>query len=296
MFSFLSYSSHEKMWSISWMFVLEAVVIVAGNVTTIVIFTTTPRLQSRQYVLIVSLAVADLLIGVISVPFHILFSETSLSQYEPFLLVYFMQDMFLGTASLLGLVALAIERLHATYFPFRHLSMSNVPYIVGITVVWFLSFAVCMASYVIRVSLFTYFIIKIVVVTVPLLVIIIAYVLIYYNVRCQSGQNGPQNAEQNNQQNRKLTSILALVTAVSLIAWMPYQLTVVYSTVMTVFLESCWITSFPQSYWIIRGLFKVLHFGNSWANFFVFALRMREFKAELIRRFTCCRQNHVDPQ
>ena len=273
------------MWSISWLYVLEIVVIVTGNVLTIVIFTTTQRLRSRQYALIVSLAVADLLIGLVSIPVHITFAETSM-KYDPlFSLVYFMQDMFFGTASLFGLAALSIERLHATYFPFKHLSMSNVSYVLGIAVVWSLAFGVGIASYVIAINPITYMIFKVIVVTFPLIIIITAYLLIYLNVRCCSTQNSHQGTGQNDRANKKLTITLAIVTTVSVIAWTPYQLVIIYSALAS---------NRPLTFWLIRSAFKVLHFGNSWANFFVYALRMREFKAELIRRFTC-KQSHVRP-
>ncbi|KXJ23237.1 hypothetical protein AC249_AIPGENE3881 [Exaiptasia diaphana] len=56
------------MLTITWILILEAVVIVTGNIITIVIFTTTPRLRSRQNSLIVNLAVGDLCVGMVSAP------------------------------------------------------------------------------------------------------------------------------------------------------------------------------------------------------------------------------------
>jgi hypothetical protein len=50
------------MW-IPWVCLLEAVVIVTGNVTVLVIFTRIPSLRMRKYYLLVSQAVADLLVG-----------------------------------------------------------------------------------------------------------------------------------------------------------------------------------------------------------------------------------------
>ncbi|KAK3730966.1 hypothetical protein QZH41_019577 [Actinostola sp. cb2023] len=126
---------HYSTWSTSWLFLLETVAIVTVNAITMVIFTRTPRLRSRKHVLIASLAVADRFVGLISVPMCVSIIEA----YDlPFLFneAYKTQDALFGLASLFGLAALAIERAYATYFPFKHRTLSKVPYIVGIAVVW----------------------------------------------------------------------------------------------------------------------------------------------------------------
>ncbi|KAK3735477.1 hypothetical protein QZH41_007906 [Actinostola sp. cb2023] len=123
------------MWSTSWLFILEAALIVTGNAITLVIFTSTPRLRSRKHVLIVNLAVADLFVGLMSVPMYVYVLEDHISK-SSLLTFYKMQDPLFGIASLFGLAALSIERAYATFFPFKHRTLSKFRYAAGIAVVW----------------------------------------------------------------------------------------------------------------------------------------------------------------
>lgn len=130
----------DPMWPVLWLFVLEAIIIILGNAVTIIIFTTTRRLHCRRYALIVSLAVADLLVGLLSVPMFVIYRADEDARYSTsYKVVYYIEDTFLGLASLFGLAALATERAHATYFPFKHNTLSNSAYVLGISVVWCLS-------------------------------------------------------------------------------------------------------------------------------------------------------------
>jgi len=259
--------------SISWLFIFEAVVIVTGNVITIVIFTTTPRLRSRQYALIVSLAVADLLVGLVSVPVHIVSTEDiHTRQTIAFYYFYVIQDGFLGSASLFGLAALAIERAHATYYPFKHSTLSTVPYIVGITVVWVSATAIAFGS--------VYTITKVITIAISLVTIAAAYLLIFVKTRCQA--TATHHAIQ--QSNKKLTITLAIVTSISLITWIPYKTVAIY----VMYCPQCF-----RQLSTVRHVTKFLHFSNSLANFIVYAFRMREFKIACMRRMPCFNTNQI---
>jgi len=246
-----------------------------------VIFTRTPRLRRRKHVLIVSLAVADLFVGLISVPMYAYYVEGSYFSFL-FLKVYYTQDVLFGLASLFGLAALAIERAYATYFPLKHRTLSKVPYIVGIAVVWASAsiFAFSLEfidwnSKIANIPTIT------TAISIPLLIVIIGYVLIWVKVTCM--RTMPHQAIHHS--NKKLTVTLAIVTVVSLITWIPLMAISVISQ-FCVHRSSCPDYSIIFSELFVYGL-KFLQYGNSFVNFIIYTMRMREFKTEISRRFRC---------
>ena len=110
---------------IPWCAVLsiECLAIVILNITTIIVFVKQRQLQRKSTYLIIHLAIADLLVGAISGPMQvhafmafcyeevwdITFSRISLA-IRPFFLF----------ASLVNLAFISLERVHATYRPFKH--------------------------------------------------------------------------------------------------------------------------------------------------------------------------------
>lgn len=208
------------MWSTSWLYLLEAVTIIIGNVTTIVIFTTTPRLRGRKYVLIVNMAVADLFVGCFTLPCYVYWREGPAKISTDFEYMFHFGDIFFGTASMFSLASLAIERAHATIFPFKHEALSYTPYKVGIAVVW----SGAMSNALISISVLK----KIprlhdiaVVLSFSLCIISIAYLLIWLKVTCRTNQQFVH-------ENKKLTVTLGIVTLASFIALMPLLVTSIY--------------------------------------------------------------------
>ena len=89
------------------------------------------------------------------------------------------------------------------------------------------------------------------------------------------------NVALHNRRDKKLTVTLVIVTIVSLIAWIPFQ---VFSI--------SWHYSNSGELELLHFL-KVLHYGNSLANPIIYALRMPEFKTAILRTIWCCRNQKV---
>ena len=131
---------------IPWLVVLiiECLAIVILNIITIVVFMKKKRqLQRRSTYLIIHLAMVDLLVGVVSGPLQI---ERRMSGLCPLwnyrrkniwshYLSYAFLHLFSFT-SLTNLIAISLERLHATFFPFRHRVMREWVYRAIIIVIW----------------------------------------------------------------------------------------------------------------------------------------------------------------
>lgn len=264
------------MWS-AWLLIVISVVIVTGNAITIVIFTSSSRLRMRRYLLIINLAIADLLVGLISIPMYISWVLNP-NATKAYITAYVTQDSLFGIASLYGLAGLAIERAYATYYPFKHRVLSKVPYSAGIAGIWM--FALLSSSVV-----FAFFgqfptVIIVAILLIPLAAVIIAYILVWIKVT----YHRPIHNHAIHQSNAKLTVTLGIVTLVTLIAWIPFTI---------VSLKPAVLTS-PDGF-VFLCVTKWLEYGNSMVNIVIYAVRMRGFKQEIVRKMRCCRTRLIVP-
>ncbi|XP_063866307.1 adenosine receptor A2b-like [Scylla paramamosain] len=99
--------------------VLVAVVAVIGNALTITVFVVERKLRRRTNYYIVSLALADLLVGVFGIPFAIL---TSVGLPRPLWACLFMLStlLILCTVSIFCLLAVSVDRYWAILHPLRY--------------------------------------------------------------------------------------------------------------------------------------------------------------------------------
>ena len=137
------YSASE---CIPWLVVLiiECLAIVILNIITIVVFVKKKRqLQRRSTYLIIHLAIVDLLVGAVSGPLRIEMGMSQLcllwnyrrktiwSHRLSFAFVHLFSFI-----SLTNLIAVSLERLHATLCPFRHRFVRKWVYRAIIIVIW----------------------------------------------------------------------------------------------------------------------------------------------------------------
>ena len=134
---------------IPWLVVLiiECLAIVILNIITIVVFVKMKcRLQRRSTYLIIHLAIVDLLVGAVSGPLNIeeriawlcpLWKIRRMTNWSYHLSFAFV-NLFSFT-SLTNLLAISLERLHATFCPFRHRFMRKWVYRAIIIVIWLIA-------------------------------------------------------------------------------------------------------------------------------------------------------------
>ena len=130
-----SNSNYDKMMArlpisdcIPWLVVLipECLAIVILNIVTTIVFVKQRQLQRRSTYLVIHLAIVDLLVGAVSGPFSV-YHEMSGYFFEdnvpyntlPGFLIFGVR-VFFPLASLINLAVISLERLHATFLPFRH--------------------------------------------------------------------------------------------------------------------------------------------------------------------------------
>ena len=105
-------------------FCLLAVMIVFGNSLVIGAFRVNRRLRTTTNLLLMSLAVADMLIGTISLPLWVYISITY-SYKGSLYKFYLIFDIICGVSSILNLTAISLERCYALLSPISHRNISK---------------------------------------------------------------------------------------------------------------------------------------------------------------------------
>ena len=271
------YSASE---CIPWLVVLtiECMAIVILNTITVLVFVKKKRqLQRRSTYLIIHLAMVDLLVGVVSGPLQIeigmsqfcpLWKEKTISsQHLSFAFVYLFSSI-----SLTNLTAVSLERLHATFFPFRHRFVRKWVYRAIIIIIWLIAIVREVAQIVLkgiadRAVINTY--LYILFYAVSLFVICVSYILITFKIRCS---RHPQFHSRSKRE-RKLTGTVLIVTLVSLLCFLPAMIYV-----------ACLRVSFTcfRNFHIDIAM-TVLFLANSLVNPIIYALRMPGFRKCLLQ-------------
>ena len=268
---------------IGWLVVLAIVGVVTTtiNVLTVIVYLLEQSLRKRSVYLIISLAVADMCVGGISLSIDVTMSGFScgLWKISPppkgiwrsiLIAVLFVFPM----ASVINLAAISLERTHATFRPFQHRLLKKWIFGAAIAAVWIT--AVLGASYIyldiffklsgpgefysyLSIFAFCFFIIT------------VSYVSIVAKMLCGT-QPQHHNAVS---RERKLTKTLLLVTLVSYMLMSPYII-----CFFLIFSKRTFYSFSGQTldfYFFLVSLAYV----NSMANPILYAFRIPEFKRAL---------------
>ena len=126
-------------WNVFWSlcFGLLSFLIIVGNALSISILFKR-RLRKRPHFLLISLAFADLLVGLIPMPLYIM-NQANLLLHTAYW-VYLCVDMITGLSSVFTLTAISLERLHAIARPLRHRPWLTLrSYAIAIATPWIFS-------------------------------------------------------------------------------------------------------------------------------------------------------------
>ena len=270
----------SKAEGIAWcsVYILTSIFIVAGNLLTIVLFVLNKNLRKKSFFLIINMAFADLMLGVLSLPsFIFLIGNNTLQLWtarmsmplEGFLATC---DSILMIASLTSAAFISGERVYAIYWPFKYRTLTVRAYRIIIFTVWTLSFLHAALyvpltllgfdkypRYVLASYLFT-------------LTIIISCANVSI---CRKFQRGSGVSQQQNRawQNKRLTKTLLFVSILALLSWLPLASLIGLSTVGLLV---------PWRYFLLA---IVINYSNSVVNPVVYALRIPELRGALV---SCC--------
>ncbi|XP_020892135.1 5-hydroxytryptamine receptor 2A-like [Exaiptasia diaphana] len=255
------------------MFGLEALVIVTGNALVIAALTLSRLHRKRRYYLIANLAIADLMVGMVTLPLYIY--HIIQNQNTGVRTAFILFDIMFGVESLLGLLTLALERLYAICWPMNHRTVKRNHLLLIIVCTWMIS-AVTGFTTLLNPSQNVFFFYILPLLTTIHVIICISYSTIWWKVR-STPVIGEHAQEQRVRHERTLAKTLFIVTVLSILAWLPAEIL----NIILPFCLPCQRTLTQFAY-----LAKFLQFGNSFINPIVYVLRIPEFRKSTRRLFS----------
>ena len=272
---------------ILWFSIVETLIIVVGNIFTIYVFWKHRTRLKRNSFLLINLAVADLLVGLIEtlaigtskIPLQskkqeLVRSETYKSTFSAFQTTSAFTSVFF-------LALISLERAYALIWPLRHRASSTKNYICSVFFVWVAAISIASALS----SLSVYGLMDYLHWTVAYCSIIFLCLLIicasYLTICKRLHRRVPvldmvHNRQSGAEQNTKLSKTLFIVIAASLICWIPAI--VVYCTHFLC--SKC----LPKSLVHMTTAFRL---ANSLINPIIYSLKMPVFRKTLTRMKIC---------
>ncbi|XP_029186943.2 neuropeptides B/W receptor type 1-like [Acropora millepora] len=269
---------------IGWFIVLAIVGVATTtiNALTVIVYLLEQRIRKRTMYLVISLAVADMCVGGVSLTIEVSMSGFSCGLWKidpppkgvwPTILigVLFVFPM----ASVANLAAISLERTHATFRPFQHRLLKKWVFVAAVAAVWIT--AVLSASYIYLDFFFTLsgpgeFYLYLSIFSFCFFVIAVSYASIVAKTLCGTQ---PQHHSAINRE-RKLTKTLFLVTLASCMLLTPYIISCFLIFSKTTFF------SYSRQTLHLRFFFVSLAYVNSIVNPILYALRIPEFKRALV--------------
>ena len=270
-------------------FVTESLIIVSVNLLTIIVFIKNRNLRTRAMYLVISLTVADMLVGLLSQsPSPLVFMQDTCDLLRRVPVDGKIETLFSITMPVLPLVSLtniaviSLERTHAAFRPFKHRVIKKWVYGVIIATVWVLPVIILSAAMFISFYDLTdnLFILWPIYYCFCLFVICVSYACISIKFVCGAY---PQHHGAVNRQ-RKLTVTLLIMTIVSLILLIPFLL-----YIFVVAIGSKNILS-SLSYLCFSFIFAGV---NSFVNPILYSVRIPEIKQAFISLFSRQRNENV---
>ena len=270
-------------------FVTESLIIVSVNLLTIIVFIKNRNLRTRAMYLVISLTVADMLVGLLSQsPSPLVFMQDTCDLLRRVPVDGKIETLFSITMPVLPLVSLtniaviSLERTHAAFRPFKHRVIKKWVYGVIIATVWVLPVMILSAAMFISFYDLTdnLFILWPIYYCFCLFVICVSYACISIKFVCGAY---PQHHGAVNRQ-RKLTVTLLIMTIVSLILLIPFLLYIFVVAIGSKNILSS--LSYLCFSFILAGV-------NSFVNPILYSVRIPEIKQAFISLFSRQRNENV---
>lgn len=251
-----------------------AILAVLGNSFVIAAFMRFKNLRTRTNYFVVGLAAADILVGLLSIPFWITTMVSiwlqGVSWMKSSLLyrAFIALDVFSGIASILHLLLISLERLYAIGCPVRHRVSSTRSYILAASLSWCLTLIVTVLFAAQKhFTHFPRFLVLLFCFLVPLIMICFTYIALWLLVKFQKHDSNFWNRNKE----IKLSLTIFFVILLFIAAWTPFM-------VINIVMFFCGHCVIPNT---VAYVSKLLHYSNSAVNPLVYGYRLPEFKRAL---------------
>ena len=260
-------------------FMFESAIIIMGNMLVIILFAREKKLRKKSLFLVMNMALADVMLGAVSLPLLVYFSAGPYYQLWTakknaiFSYSFYFLDTTFSQSSLISAVFISCERFYAVYWPLKNKTLSTRAYGIAIFMVWSLAIVVSIAvfpshylgSHKAAVLSWMPFPLSF------LFIVCACNIGIWRKVRKRNIALQQQNRAAS--QNQLLTKTLLFVSAISVLSWLPLVINNLVIVLDIPMLPLC------------SQIITILNFSNSILNPFVYALRISEFRQTLI---LCC--------
>ena len=271
----MDFNQWNVVWALSYGVMGAAVTF--GNIVTIKIFLKR-QLRKRAHFLLISLAVADLLVGLLSISLYVTLQYVYDDYEEDYVVVAISEwmDMFTGFTSIFTIAVISLERMYAIGWPFRHRVLTNKTYKIAIAIPWILSFIAASAEIILQyvyVRPIAFIIILIVCLSTPIVLTCTAYSVLWRKSRLL-----PHGVQKERELNTAKT--VALITGAFLVTWLPLKILIVIFN----FCISCRDVSSVVVY-----IIKLVQYGNSGINVLIYPARNGDYKKALVGMLSSCK-------
>lgn len=277
-------TSYEPIWI--WLTSMLLPLIYIGNLLVIVAFKSNRLLQTKTYILLISLAVSDLIVGVIAVPVWIdcmMYTKKCIQNQQ----LYKFLDLFGAFASISHLTTITVERYIAICRPYFHQRLSSWFHKGTLIFIWTLSISMAGFSWYFnhpedkQIFNFTVFVLGFIL---PVSIIISMYIGIFRVARSlMKRQQRPYFSNEKDHRRRlrddhKVAVTVAVICGFFIIAWLPFFVL----SIIAAYCLPC-LPSTPIDIQRMIAIVKLLHYGNSMVNPVVYAFRDREMRNTFLR-------------
>jgi len=267
---------------------IESAAIILGNLLVIAAFASTKSLHKKTYLLIISLAVADFLVGAVAVPMYIHVIGGSVTEWwELDSHVPHTQtaiEIFCSYASIFFLVAIALERLYAALSPLNHANTKAWVYYMVIASVWALSLLLGILSFLREGHVGAadndgvfYFIM--VLLALSMIILVIAYGIIAISLLSYRSKSDDFE--------KRMAVTLLILTVIFIVTWLPFKVINYIFRMDPKATLSCAENDFACVFHAVYAT-KLLHYFNSIVNPIIYALRVEDFRKGVRRLFCGC--------
>ena len=267
---------------------LESLIIIIGNIFTILVFWKNRKSLKRTSFLLINLAVADLLVGfaalisfgAFNIPGH--FRKGNLNRAHNADISSVFQIAF-GFASALFLALISLERIYFLIWPLRHRTASTKGYIYGALFAWVASILAGASTLLVVYDILdvSYGIVAFGCgIALCLVTVCVSYLAI--RKRLHSGVpsiNSAHNRQIESQQNAKLSRTLFIVITVSLLFWVP--------SIVVYCIHYLCLKCAPL---LVFQIFNLFRLANSLLNPIIYSFRIPMFK-EVFKRTKLCKRS-----
>ncbi|XP_031567323.1 octopamine receptor Oamb-like [Actinia tenebrosa] len=286
--------SKRELCAVTAFYVVLMIGIVIGNGLIFAAFFVNHKLRTTTNKLILGLALSDILVGIISVPLWIFISVKSAQgeYYSDGLYQFYITfDIFVGSASILQLTSISIERCHAIVRPLRHRTLPKKTFRTLLLTPWVISSLVASLQplqYRRWQEVYTLLMVT-TCFLVPFSVIMLAYIFIFMFARVKRpSQRLLRNTTRSRAYRKeiRLSVTIAFITLLFVIAWLPLFVLTIVATYYPSSLPSMITTD------RLLKFAKWMHYSNSSINPFLYAFRnnaIRRTFQYLISKLLCGR-------